>query len=62
MLMVLANGLEKAGTVEATKAATNAALRINDWTFMRVILPFEIESAVGLVAVGKTVDTQSKGE
>jgi hypothetical protein len=41
MLMVLANGLEKAGTVEATKAAPNAALRSNDWIFMRVVLPFE---------------------
>jgi hypothetical protein len=40
MLMVLANGLEKAGTVETAKAATNAVLRTNDWIFMRVILPF----------------------
>jgi hypothetical protein len=61
-LMVLDNGLEKAGIVDATKAATNAALRTNDWIFMRVILPFENRVSRRAVAVGKTVDTQCKGE
>jgi hypothetical protein len=63
MLMVFATGFEKAGMVVAVNAATKAALRINDWIFMRDILPFENQvSRTASCCWLDAVDTQTKGE
>jgi hypothetical protein len=65
MLMVLANGFARSGTVD-TKAAASATLRRIELNFMRVnFLSVRIESALLLAQAERaeqSVDTRARGE